>query len=100
MIALLVTGAKASWLDRLDPLFECINWNALNQLTAVSKNAVAQASYSYDSVGCRVEMIAGTTTTGLVYDFEDLVRRDATTASGARPPPSIRPGHASSPSRT
>ena len=56
-------------------------WNALNQLTAVSKNAVTQATYSYDPLGRRVERIATSTTTKWAYDFEDILRQEATTAA-------------------
>jgi RHS repeat-associated protein len=56
-------------------------WNALNQLTMVTKNAVAQATYSYDPLGRRVEKVAGPTTTGWTYDAEDIVRQNATVAA-------------------
>ncbi|HSN44664.1 MAG TPA: hypothetical protein VLR88_11510, partial [Propionibacteriaceae bacterium] len=53
-------------------------WNALNQLTAVSKNAVTQATYSYDPLGRRVEKLAGGTTTGWTHAGEDILRQTAT----------------------
>ncbi len=56
-------------------------WNALNQLTAVSKNSVNQAIYSYDPVGRRIERVAGPTTTAWTYDAEDILRQGATTSS-------------------
>lgn len=56
-------------------------WNALNQLTAVTKNALTVATYSYDPAGRRVEKIAGATTTTWTYRGEDVLRQDATTAA-------------------
>lgn len=81
MIAFLVTGiSRARWLHRLGTSYECITWNALNQLTAVTKNGANQATYSYDPRGRRVERIAGTTTTTWTYDAEDIVRQVTGTA--------------------
>ena len=56
-------------------------WNALNQLTAVTKNAVSQATYSYDPMGRRVERLAGVTGTVWTYDQEDLLREGAAAAA-------------------
>jgi len=50
------------------------SFNALNELTAVTKNSVNQATYSYDPIGRRVERVAGATTTGWTYDSEDILR--------------------------
>ena len=81
MIAFLAAGIPgARWFHRLAPSFECITWNALNQLTAMSKNAVTQASYSYDAIGRRSSRIAGPATTSWVYDGEDIVRQRSTVA--------------------
>ena len=78
MILFLVTGVTGGrWFDRLDTPFRCITWNALNQLTAVAKNAVTSASYSYDPLGRRVENIVDTATTLWVYDGEEIVRQNA-----------------------
>ena len=56
-------------------------WNALNQLTRVTKNSVEQARFGYDPLGRRVEKVAGGVTTSYTYDGEDIVRevRGATT---------------------
>jgi len=79
VIAFLVTGiSRARWLHRLGTSFESITWNALNQLTAVTKNAVTQATYNYDPLGRRVEKVVGTTTTTWTYDAEDILRQNAT----------------------
>jgi RHS repeat-associated protein len=53
-------------------------WNALNQLTAVSRGGASQATYSYDPVGRRIETVAGTSTTAWVYDGPDIVRQNST----------------------
>jgi RHS repeat-associated protein len=56
-------------------------WNALNQLTRVTKNSVEQARFSYDPLGRRVEKVAGGVTASYTYDDEDVLReaRGATT---------------------
>lgn len=56
-------------------------WNALNQLTAATKNAMAQGIYSYDPLGRRVGKIAGATTTGWTHDRDDVLRQKATISS-------------------
>ena len=82
MIAFLVTGiSRAGWFHRLGTSFECITWNALNELTAVSKNAVTIAVYQYDPAGRRVEKVAGTTATGWAYDGEDILRQNVTASA-------------------
>jgi len=43
-------------------------WNALNQLTRVTKNSVEQARFAYDGLGRRVEKVAGGVTHAYVYD--------------------------------
>ncbi len=52
------------------------SFNAIHQLTAVTKNAVTQATYSYDPIGRRVERISGATTTVWTFDQEDVLRQD------------------------
>ena len=82
MIPFLVTGvSKVSWFDQLDPLFRSITWNALNELIAVTKNAVIQASYSYDPQGRRVQKVAGSTTTTWTHSKHDILRQEEATAS-------------------
>jgi YD repeat-containing protein len=49
-------------------------WNALNQLTRVTKNSVEQARFSYDPKGRRVEKVAGGVTTTWTYEGRDIVR--------------------------
>jgi len=49
-------------------------WNALNQLTKVEKNSVAQARFSYDPLGRRVEKVAGGVTTSYTYESEDVIK--------------------------
>jgi RHS repeat-associated protein len=51
-------------------------WNALNQLTAVSKNGASQATYHYDPLGRRVsrELFSPTSWT---YSGKDVVRQGA-----------------------
>ena len=56
-------------------------WNALNQLTGASKNAVTQAAYSYDPVGRRVEKIAVGVTSVWVYDGQAILRQTAGVAA-------------------
>ena len=58
-------------------------WNALNQLTAVTKNGVAVATYSYDPEGRRVTEVAGATATAWTYNREDILRQvaDGSTAT-------------------
>ncbi|MBX7187482.1 MAG: hypothetical protein K1Y01_20225 [Vicinamibacteria bacterium] len=51
-------------------------WNALNQLIAVTKNGVTQATYAYDPAGRRVQRSASVTTTW-TYDDEDVIRQAA-----------------------
>ena len=76
MISFLVTGTfRARWLHQLGTSFECITWNALNELAAVSKNTVNQATYSYDPLGRRVEKVAGGVTHQFLYNDKDWVRR-------------------------
>ncbi len=50
-------------------------WNAENQLTRVTKNAVEQARFKYDAKGRRVEKVAGGVTTAWTYDGEELSRQ-------------------------
>jgi len=52
-------------------------WNAENQLTRVTKNAVEQARFEYDPLGRRVEKVAGGATTTWTYDDEDILREVA-----------------------
>jgi RHS repeat-associated protein len=86
VISFLVTGTfSARWLHRLGTSFECITWNAMNELIAVTKNAVTQATFSYDAMGRRVEKVAAGTATGWVYDTEDILLQRAT-ASGVTTP--------------
>jgi RHS repeat-associated protein len=49
-------------------------WNAENQLTRVTKNAVEQVRFKYDPLGRRVEKVAGGTATTWTYDGEDMLR--------------------------
>jgi len=56
------------------------SWNALNELIAVTKNAVSVATYQYDPQGRRVERIADSTT-GWVYDGEDIIRQNVTASA-------------------
>jgi len=46
-----------------DPPVFCIEWNAENQLTRVTKNSVEHGRFRYDGVGRRVEKVAGGVTT-------------------------------------
>jgi RHS repeat-associated protein len=50
-------------------------WNARNELTRVTKNAVEQARFAYDPIGRRVEKVAGGVTTGYTYDGEDILQQ-------------------------
>jgi RHS repeat-associated protein len=50
-------------------------WNANNELTRVTKNAVEQARFAYDPVGRRVEKVAGGVTTSYTYDGEDIIEQ-------------------------
>jgi RHS repeat-associated protein len=56
-------------------------WNALNQLTRVTRNSVEQARFAYDPEGRRVEKVAGGVTTTYTYSGDDILReiRGATT---------------------
>jgi RHS repeat-associated protein len=56
-------------------------WNANNELTRVTKNAVEQARFTYDPLGRRVEKVAVGVTTSYTFDAEDVLRevRGATT---------------------
>ena len=56
-------------------------WNARNELTRVTKNSVEQARFSYDSLGRRVEKVAGGVTTTYTYAGLSILRevRGATT---------------------
>ena len=49
-------------------------WNAKNQLTRVTKNAVEQARFIYDPLGRRVEKVAGGVTTNYTYESDDIQR--------------------------
>jgi RHS repeat-associated protein len=51
-----------------------MEWNAENQLTRVTKNAVEQSRFKYDPLGRRVEKVAGGVTTTSTYDGEDIFR--------------------------
>ena len=55
-------------------------WNALNQLTAVSKNGVTVATYQYDPLRRRLGKNGPEVTTSWTYDGEDIVRQ--TTGTG------------------
>jgi len=50
-------------------------WNALNQLTRVTKNSIEQARFAYDPLGRRVERVAGGVTTSFSYDGADMLRQ-------------------------
>jgi len=52
-------------------------WNALNQLTAVSKNGASQATYKYDPLERRVERVADAVTTEWTYDGDEILRQAA-----------------------
>jgi RHS repeat-associated protein len=56
-------------------------WNALNQLTRVTKNSIEQARFAYDPRGRRVEKVAASVTTAYAYDDLNILRetRGATT---------------------
>jgi RHS repeat-associated protein len=56
-------------------------WNALNQLTRVTKNSVEQARFSYDPLGRRVEKVAGGATTSYTYDRAGIVREIRSSAT-------------------
>jgi RHS repeat-associated protein len=75
------TASSVSTSTVADPLYFCIEWNADNQLTRVTKNAVEQARFKYDPRGRRVEKTAGAVTATWVYDGDDMLResRGATT---------------------
>jgi RHS repeat-associated protein len=49
-------------------------WNAENQLTRVTKNAVERARFKYDPLGRRVERAATGETTTWTLDGEDILR--------------------------
>lgn len=52
-------------------------WNAENQLTRVTKNAVEVARYSYDPLGRRIEkLLPGSQLHTYVYDGEDILWQD------------------------
>ena len=50
-------------------------WNALNQLTSVSKGGATQASYSYDPLGRRVGRLAAGLPTAWTHDGETVLRQ-------------------------
>jgi len=84
VIAFLVMGiSRARWFHRLGTSFECITWNALNQLTTVSKNGVTQAAYLYDPRKRRIEKEVLGQKTSFTYTGEKVVRVNAGTASGS-----------------
>ncbi|MFN8091781.1 MAG: RHS repeat-associated core domain-containing protein [Vicinamibacteria bacterium] len=56
-------------------------WNALNQLTAVSKDGQPVATFKYDALGRRIEKVAGGVTYRFVYSGQDILRE--TQSSGA-----------------
>jgi RHS repeat-associated protein len=49
-------------------------WNALNQLTRITRNSIEQARFSYDPKGRRVEKIAAGVTATYTYDGVDILR--------------------------
>lgn len=49
-------------------------WNARDELTRVTKNAVEQARFAYDPKGRRVEKVAGGITTSYTYDEDSILR--------------------------
>jgi len=49
-------------------------WNALNQLTRVTKNSVEQARFAYDPLGRRVEKVVGGVTSSYVYDLAAILK--------------------------
>ena len=49
-------------------------WNALNQLTAVSKDGQPLATFKYDALGRRIEKVAGGVTYRFVYSGQDILR--------------------------
>ncbi len=51
------------------------SFNALNQMTAVTKNAVTQATYSYDPLGRRLTKLASGIATKWLYDGEDIAQQ-------------------------
>ena len=51
-------------------------WNALNQLTGATKNAVGVASYQYDAKRRRISRAAGSSVTAWLYDGVDVVREE------------------------
>lgn len=56
-------------------------WNALKQLTAVTKNAATVATYSYDPLGRRLNKTTPTPTASVIawlYDGVDIVRETRT----------------------
>jgi RHS repeat-associated protein len=59
------------------PLDFCFEWNAENQLTRVTKNAVEMATFKYDPLGRRVEKVAGGVTTSFTYDGQAILRHVA-----------------------
>ena len=52
------------------------SWNALNQLTRVTKNSVEQARFAYDPLGRRVEKVAAGVTTAYTYDGLATLRQN------------------------
>jgi len=58
-------------------------WNALNQLTAVTKNSAVLAAFSYDPLGRRVEKHT-IGTTSWTYDGKDILRQVVGPASSTQ----------------
>jgi len=78
-----VTGAGASYTydangnlaTKVDGGFTWgYEWNALNQLTRVTKDTVELARFAYDPLGRRIRKVAGGTTTSYTYAREDILR--------------------------
>ena len=60
------------------------SWNALNQLTAVTKNALTVASYQYDPNGRRVARAEGVVSTDFTYSGLDIFRETINGTSTVR----------------
>jgi RHS repeat-associated protein len=64
-----------------DPPFLCMEWNAENQLTRVTKNGAEVARYAYDPRGRRVENVVSGVPTSYNYDGDSLLRKQRGTVS-------------------
>lgn len=56
-------------------------WNALNQLTAVSKDGQPAATFKYDALGRRIEKVAGGLTYRFAYSGQDILRETQSTGT-------------------